>query len=371
VSRRPAWLDERSDAPLRRVALLPLAAAAALYGLGARTHRAVYRSGWRRVARLPCAVVSVGALSAGGSGKTPVAAALAAGLRARGERVALASRGYGRAGGAEIELVSDGKALRSDVRRAGDEPLLLAETAPGVPVLVARDRAKAGRRAVAEFGTRVLVLDDGFQHHRLARDLDIVVLDGFEGLGNGAVLPRGPLREPPAALRFAHAIAVFDGPLPAADDARVDALAPGAPRFALRRVPRALRRLGDPTSEAGTPGSPLRESDPGEALPSALAGREVGLLSGLARPASFRRTVEALGARVVAERRFPDHHAYRAGDLAGLAAAAPLWLTTEKDAVKLEPAWAGGAQLRVLALAIEGVEPLVEFVVSRLGEMRS
>jgi tetraacyldisaccharide 4'-kinase len=316
-------------------------------------------------------VVSVGALSAGGSGKTPVAAALAAGLRARGERVALASRGYGRVGGGEIELVSDGKALRSDVGRAGDEPLLLAAAAPGVPVLVARDRARAGRRAVAEFGTGLLVLDDGFQHHRLARDLDVVVLDGSEGLGNGSVLPRGPLREPPAALRFAHAIAVVDGPLPAADDARVRELAPAAARFIVRRVPRALRRLRDPAAGARATDSLLREPDPLDEPPAALAGREVGLLSGLARPASFRRTVEALGARVVAERCFPDHHPYAARDLAGLAAAAPLWITTEKDAVKIEPEWVGGAELRVLAIDIEGVEPLVEFVSARLREIRS
>jgi tetraacyldisaccharide 4'-kinase len=197
------------------------------------------------------------------------------------------------------------------------------------------------------------VLDDGFQHHRLARDFDLVVLDGVEGLANRAVLPRGPLREPVAALRFADAIAVVDGPLPAEDDALLAALAPGAPRFALRRVPRALRRLGE---DALAPGEP----------PASLAGREVGILSGIARPASFRRTVLALGARVVAERAFPDHHRYRPSDLDGLAARAPLWLTTEKDAVKLAPAWLAGADLRVLSIALEGVDPIVELAARRI-----
>lgn len=354
MTARPPWLDARSDPPWRRAVLAPVSALAALYGIGARAHRAAYRCGWLEAARLPCAVLSVGSLCAGGSGKTPVAAALAAGLHARGRRVALASRGYGRAGGGEVEIVSDGAALRSDAERAGDEPLLLAAHAPGVPVVVARDRARAGREAVRRFGAEVLVLDDGFQHHRLARDLDLVVLDGAEGLGNRSVLPRGPLREPLAALRFAGAVVVVDGPLPAGDAELLDRLAPGAPRFEVRREATSLRRLGE---AAGT-------------SPDALRGREVGLLSGIARPASFRRTAEGLGARVVAERSFPDHHRYRAPDLAGLASEAPLWVTTEKDAVKLDPAWPAGADLRVLAIAVRGAEPLVALAHERLEELR-
>ena len=354
---RPRWLDARSDPAWRRALLAPVSALAALYALGARAHRAAYARGWLEAVWLPCAVVSVGGISAGGAGKTPLAAALAAGLHASGHRVALASRGYGRAGGAEVELVSDGVALRSTAARAGDEPLLLAAHAPGVPVVVARDRVRAGLRAVREFGAEVLVLDDGFQHHRLARDLDVVVLDGAEGLGNRAVLPRGPLREPVAALRLAGAVVVMDGPLPPEDDALVAALAPDAARFAAQRLPTSLRPLGgDEGAAAGD-------------RPEALRGREVGLLSGIARPASFRRTVEALGARVVVERSFPDHHAYRSSDLDGLAARAPLWLTTEKDAVKLDPAWPGAADLRVLAIGVAGVEPLVAFAAERIRQL--
>jgi tetraacyldisaccharide 4'-kinase len=220
-------------------------------------------------------------------------------------------------------------------------------------VLVDADRARLGWRAVAAFGAEILVLDDAFSHHRLARDLDLVVLDGAEGLGNRAVLPRGPLREPLTALRCADALVVVDGPLPPDDDALLGALAPGAPRFAARRVPTTLRRLGGAGAEPT----------------AALRGREVGLLSGIARPASFRRTVERLGARVVAERAFADHHRYRASDLAGLARAAPLWVTTEKDAVKLDPAWVGAADLRVLAIAVEGAEALVAFAEERIARL--
>jgi tetraacyldisaccharide 4'-kinase len=352
--RAPGWFGAAAETPLRRLALLPLSALAQLYGLGARLHRAAYRRGWREARRLPCPVVSVGSLAAGGSGKTPLAAWLAAGLRARGHRVALASRGYGRRGGAAVEVVSDGSAVRCGPERAGDEPLLLAAHAPGVPVLVARDRGAAGLRALADFGSELLVLDDGFQHHRLRRDLDLVVLDGLAGLAGGRVLPRGPLREPLAALSLADAIVVMDGPLAAGDEARVAALAPRAARFAARRVPQRLRRLGGEADE------PL----------ASLAGAAVGMLCGIARPASFRRTLEGLGARIVAERVFPDHHAFRAADLAGLAAAAPLWVTTEKDAVKLDPGWASAALLRVLAIEVAGAEGLVELVEARLAQPR-
>jgi len=341
--RAPAFWEERDPGPLRRASLAPVSALAALYALGARAHRGAYRVGLRSARRLPCRVVSIGSLAAGGAGKTPLTAWLAAALHAKGRRVAIASRGYGRLGGA-VEVVSDGDTLLCDAARAGDEPLLLAAEAPGVPVVVGRDRGEAGLLAVERFGVELLLLDDGFQHHRLARDLDVVALDAAQGLGNGAVLPRGPLREPADALAAAHAIVVLDGSLSPADEARVAALAPRALRFAARRTPQSVRRLGGE----------------GTAPPEALRGRELGLLAGIARPAGFRRTIEALGARVVAERTFPDHHAFSAPDLAGLAREAPAWIATEKDAVKLQPAWAGAAELLVLRIAIEAPAALAD-----------
>ena len=220
---------------------------------------------------------------------------------------------------------------------AGDEALVLAAHAPGVPVLVARDRVLAGLRAHALFGAEILVLDDGFQHHRLRRDLDVVLLDAGLGLGNGWVLPRGPLREPVEAIRYAHALGVVDGELPPGEEASLARWCRGALRFRARRRPLALRPLA---------GGPAQG-------PDALRGAEVGILAGIARPASLRRSVEALGARVVAVRRFPDHHRYRPGDVAGLAREAPLWVTTEKDAPKIQPAWAAGADVRVLAIELE------------------
>jgi tetraacyldisaccharide 4'-kinase len=170
---RAAWLDADSGSLWEHWALLPLLPASWLYGAGAWFHRAVYRSGRRRPLRLPCRVVSVGNLVVGGAGKTPTAAWLAAGLQRRGHKVVLASRGYGRRGSKGVLVVSDGRFVRSHVAQAGDEPLVLAAHAPGVPVLVGRDRALVGWRALSAFGADVLVLDDGFQHHRLHRDVDL------------------------------------------------------------------------------------------------------------------------------------------------------------------------------------------------------
>ncbi|HEY8123029.1 MAG TPA: tetraacyldisaccharide 4'-kinase [Myxococcota bacterium] len=340
--RRPAWWDERAPSLAQRAALAPLGVLSWGYGAAAALHRAAHERGVVRPARLGCKVVSVGNLVVGGSGKTPLAAWLAAQLRARGRRVALASRGVGGAPRAAVHVASDGARALESVAVVGDEALLLAQLAPGVPVLVARERALAGRRAIAEFGAEVLVLDDGFQHHALARDVELVVF-GSDGLGNGAVLPRGPLREPIGALSRAHAVLVTGGALPAGDEARIAWAAPRAAHFAVTRSPRELRPLGATggAAEAAT----------------ALAGRELGVLSALAHPRALRRTLESLGARVVAERVFADHHRYRAHDLSGIAAQAPLWVTSEKDALKLDPAWCAGADVRVLALATAAAEP--------------
>ncbi len=348
---RGAWLYRREESTRRRIALAPLLVASWLYALGARFHRSVWTR-WRKPRRLSCRVVSVGGITVGGSGKTPTAAWLARELHRRGTKTALATRGYARAGREPVRVVSDGRHVRANVVAGGDEPLLLAAHAPGVPVLVGADRAVVGLRAVAVFGTDTLVLDDGFQHHRLARDMEVVVLDGALGFGNRKVLPRGPLREPARALRFADVVLVVDGPLHPDEEELLGRLAPEAPRFAARRHPTALRPLAGGSLES----------------PAVLHGRDVGLLLGIANPDSVRHTIEGLGARVGAVRAFPDHHRYRPGDLDGLAREAPLWVTTEKDAVKILPPWAGDADVRVLAIdlhVLEG-ERLLALVEARL-----
>ena len=344
------WRSEESLA--RRIALAPLLLAEWPYAAGAWLHRRAYEAGLRARARLEAKVISVGNLAVGGSAKTPVAAFLARELAAHGQRVALLSRGVGGTRTREACIVSDGARVLLSAAEAGDEPLLLAASAPGVPVLAGVERAELGRRAIAELGARVLILDDGFQHHRLARDLDLVCLDARLGLGNGHGLPRGPLREPVGALARAHAL-VFTRASPG------DPEPPGAARLPAR-LPRfrvALRKLGLRAFSSGA-STPLEE----------LRGRRVGLLAAIARPDRLARELAELGAQVAERRVFRDHHRYAREDLAGLDPSLR-WITTAKDAVKLDPAWPGASACFVLE---EEVEPesaaaLAHFVAEKLG----
>lgn len=348
----PDFLWRVDESPARRTALAPLALAALGYSAGAALHRWVYDAGLRSRAKLDARVVSVGNLAVGGSAKTPVAAFLARELRARGRKVALLSRGVGGRRAREVNVVSDGERVLAAPADVGDEPCLLAASAPGVPVLAGVRRTALGLRAIAAFGAEILVLDDGFQHHPLARDLDLVCLDARLGLGNGHVLPRGPLRESVRALTRAHALiwtrATARDPQPPGHER----LPPGLPQFRVGVAKLGLRPVGG-----------------GERAPLArLRDARVGLLAAIARPDRLARDLAELGAEICARRTFADHHAYSPADLRGLDPGL-LWVTTAKDAVKIPPAWAGTAELVVLEEDVErdGALPLVDFVVSRLA----
>jgi tetraacyldisaccharide 4'-kinase len=342
----------RSDESLAlRLALAPLVLAELPYAAGAWLHRRMYESGLRARVRLDARVVSVGNLAVGGSAKTPVAAFLARRLHARGLRVALLSRGVGGTRTRETCVVSDGERILLGADEAGDEPVLLAESAPGVPVLAGVQRVALGRRAIAEFGARVLLLDDGFQHHRLARDLDLVCLDARLGLGNGHVLPRGPLREPVSALTRAHAL-VFTRATPG------DPAPPGT-----ERLP-----VGVPQLRVGVRKLGLRPLAGGERTSlDTLRGARVGLLAAIARPDRLERELGELGAQVLEQRVFRDHHRYRRDDLAGLDPGLR-WITTAKDSVKLERAWDEAGVVAVLEEEVEPAsgEALAELVMARL-----
>jgi tetraacyldisaccharide 4'-kinase len=339
-----AWWSERPG-PLVRLLLAPLWLLSLLFGAAVALRGWLYRRGLlaASVARAP--VISVGNLAVGGAGKTPVTMAIARRLQARGRAVAVLSRGYG-ATRQDARVVSDGRAVLLDAAAGGDEPVLLARRLPGVRVLCGPRRAALAEQAVARLQADALLLDDGLQHRALARDLDVVVLDAANPLGNGWLLPAGPGREPQRALGRAGLVWL----------SRVDQAAPAV----LRRW-RELARAATGRAPVESRHAPVDVVD-GRLDRSlglgALRGRRVLLLSGLARPGAFRRTVEELGAQVVAERRHADHHRFTPAELdealaAATAAGADLVVTTEKDAVRLAPERAAEPRLAVVRIEAE------------------
>jgi tetraacyldisaccharide 4'-kinase len=321
-----------------------LAAAAWGYRSGLALRGAAYRSGLRRTRRLPSPVVAVGNLTVGGTGKTPLVEHLARALQARGRRVVILSRGYRRQGSGAVELVSDGVRVLLDARAAGDEPYLLARRLTGVPVVVGRDRYRTGQWALARFGPAVLLLDDGFQQMRLAKDVEIVCVAARAPWGRRGLLPRGSLREPPAALGRAHLLVVTGSGAPAGSAAVLAELRRYAPDAPIAHAAYEAEGVVDTRSGQGVDIAQLRARPP-------LA------FAGIAAPESFAATLDALGVRPRAFVAFPDHHAYRPADLAALerraaAVGAEVLLTTEKDATRLPapgtvPVWALRVRLRL------------------------
>jgi len=264
-------------------------------------------------------VISVGNLSVGGSGKTPVVAALARLLIEMGQRPAILSRGYARRRTHDgVVVVSDGTRVLEPVEHSGDEPQMLARALPRVPVLVCADRYLAGRLAEKQFDCTVMLLDDGFQHLVLGRNIDVLVMPASDL--DEAVLPSGRLREPLDAASSADCVLV-----PGSDD-DVTRVAATFDRMPVFRV----------TNHYG----PLQGHDT-----SAQSGTRVVAVAGIARPERFFSALRGQGYDLVREVRFPDHHWYSAGDLDRIRAiaketGADRVVTTEKDAVRVGAGWA-------------------------------
>lgn len=279
------------------------------YGLGVARRNARYDREVNRI-RLSVPVISIGNLTVGGTGKTPMVVDVVERLLAKGKSPAVVARGYG-AGQEEVN----------------DEQRLIQTRCPGVSYVADADRVAAGRHAVTGLGADVIVLDDGFQHRRLSRDLDVVLVDATNPFGYDHLLPRGLLREPVSSLGRAGLVILTRCDQSSAVDlqrttARVHEIVGRTPVLRCRHHVISLRRLN------------------GAAESPDLSGRRVVLLAGIANPRSFAATVSNLGATIVGQRLFPDHHRYTPSDIARLATAgqfAPCaaLITTEKDAVKL------------------------------------
>ncbi len=275
---------------------------------------------------LPVGVISVGNLVVGGTGKTPMSMWLARHFQHAGYHVAVLSRGYGRSSG-QVEEVKLDKDWRTLAGRYGDEPVLMSLKLGEIPIWVGRNRLLGGEMAIEKSGAQFLILDDGFQHWPMERDLDLVLLDANNPFGNGWLLPLGPLREPVQQLERAQALIITQ----AHDVAKklelqreLGRLFPGKPLFACRyRVVAARLGLDGPVVPWET-----------------LRNQPVVVFAGIAKPESFFQMVAGLGVRIVDRFGFPDHHLYLPQDLTTLfasvaAARANLLLTTEKDAVRL------------------------------------
>jgi len=340
---RTMWGDPRNE--FRRPLHIFFYLLSLPYGAAVRARNRLFDLGALPQHDVGCPVVSVGNLTVGGTGKTPMAIRVAGMLRDRGMRPAVLSRGYGGKSTAGVLVVSDGRQPLAGPDEAGDEPVLVARRLPGVPVLAGTKRAVTGRYARENFGADVLVLDDGFQHRWIRRDLDIVLLDSRRPLGNGFLLPRGPLREPPASLERAGIVVLTrsedrSDPL----DGSLAGLLAGRP---------VLRTRIRPTKLVATDGTEMPLSH--------LAGRKAFAFAGIARPESFRQTLEGLGACLAGFRALPDHHRYGAENVRQIERAldesgADILVTTEKDGVKLSGLAAFSRRLFCLAIETEILE---------------
>ena len=282
---------------------------------------------WQIMARdAGVTTISVGNLTVGGNGKTPFTIFLASRLARRGYRVGIVSRGYGRLlDGTRAALVSDGARIVRSPVEAGDEPVMMARSFSG-PIAVARRRVDGIALLAHRAPIDIVILDDGFQHLRMRRDLDLILVNEARGFGNGWVLPAGPMREPLSAIARAGVVILM----------AVGENTAGAPV-----PPNDAAFKGKPVVRAALRATSLVRAEIGKWSegPIAIAGRRVAIVSGLASPEGFHATVRALGAEISNTLDYPDHHNYGLRDwkcIQDSARGAQLLLTTEKDLVKLE-----------------------------------
>ena len=311
--------------PLASLILPPLSA---IYSVVTRARITAYRRGWFSVSKLSAPVISIGNLTTGGTGKTPLVEWVCIAVaRETGKRACVLTRGYGRANPQSQVVVSDGNKLLASEREAGDEPYLLARNLVGIAAVVSNpDRAAAGEWAIKNLGSEVFVLDDGFQHLRLSRDLDMVTIDATNPWGGGSLLPYGRLREPRAGLSRADCIVVTRteqvGDMVSLSES-VQRLAGAIPVFTSRMTTSGIRRLN------------------GESVDNeSFLEQPVAAFCGVGNPESFFKQLQQEGYEPVFTRAFADHHDYNQADLNRLIKeakdhGASGLITTVKDALKL------------------------------------
>ncbi len=323
--------DERKGAFASSLRLIFLILSG-IYYLSLQIIRLLYRIRILKRVKLKAKVISVGNLTVGGTGKTPVVEKIARLLQEKGRKVAILSRGYKSRPKSKVQspksvrVVSDGKEILLSAKEAGDEPYLLAQNLSGVPIVVGRNRMASGNYCLSNFDTEAFILDDGFQYQKLERDLDILLIDSLNPFSNGFLLPRGILREPLRSLKRADL-------------------------FVLTRTDQTGNLEGLKNSiRSINPFTPILESIHApcylEDLKSKrrldlefIENKEVLALSSIAHPESFEKTLKDLKAIIMKRLRYPDHHLYTKEDLKEISTKARgcLIITTQKDGVRLEP----------------------------------
>lgn len=356
---RQMWYD-RATPGLTALRLL-MTPFSLIYGLITGLRNNLFDLGFFKSVKLPVKVVSIGNLTVGGTGKTPVVIRLARMLRDRGYRPVVLSRGYGGKSKDPVNVVSRGENPLMNHRETGDEPVLIAESLTGVPVLTGPRRVLTGNWALKNLDADVLILDDGFQHRQLFRDIDIVLLNAANPYGNGHLLPGGPLREPLSALKRADVIVttgaysdiIVPQPMARPDDIP-------KPIFKCYYQPRNLLQG---SGEAAYPFD-------------LIEGKKICAFAGIGNPATFQKTLASIGAEVVLFIPFPDHHHYREADVSLIGerarqCGAEMIVTTEKDKIKLERFDAFLRSIYTLRIEMEflsGGEDFERFIIEKLKE---
>ena len=336
-----------------------------LYGLGVRFRQLAYRRGLFKQRQLSGFVVSIGNLTTGGTGKTPAVVMLGKWALEKGYGVAILSRGYGGRYAEEVLEVSDGEHIKADPRKTGDEPYLLAEELKGIPILISRKRFLAGSYAHQMFDTEFFILDDGFQHLELKRDLDLVLLDSSRPFGNGHLLPWGPLREPIGQLVRADALIVTRLGKRVSRDGALDFLKkqfPAIPSFCADHVP---DRVVFPY---------LNE----EYEPGFLRGKRVLAFAGIAQPEEFKETLEGVGADIAYFKGFRDHYRFRLDEINTLIKmkeelGAQYLITTQKDWMRISPeapTYPNMGYLSINFILVSGQDDFFEMVNSAFLDYR-
>jgi tetraacyldisaccharide 4'-kinase len=335
------FLYQKDKSIGERILLFPLYLLSLPYGGGVRARYFLYSLGLLKTRMLPCPVISIGNITVGGTGKTPLVMALAKGLMNRGISVAILSRGYKGKKTSE-PVVSDGKTIFLSPEESGDEPFLMARTCQDVPVLVGKDRFACGRIALQRFGVKGLLLDDGYQHLPLYRDINILLIDSHIGFGDDTLLPRGILREPLSHLRRANLFLITkveDSETCHPLEKKIHEIHSSSQVFHSHYEPVGLVGPKEEQEELGS-----------------LKGKKILVLSGIADPAYFSSMLRKCGMKIVRDAIFPDHHLYTTKDLSSIeekSKRVDCIVTTEKDMVKLKKLNIDRLPIRALRIEVK------------------